>query len=140
MLGLIGAVHPAALGGAEWYVSPLAKALVIDAILIAGGGNTVTTLAGATGPMFQGYPVNVSVVLPNVATSLDTVPMLAFGNLAMAATMGNRRGISVDLDKSVYFTSDQIALRGIERFDINVHDLGSATVQSPFVILKGNVA
>jgi len=38
------------------------------------------------------------------------------------------------------FSENQIAIKGTLRHDINVHDLGSATVKSPFCVLVGNVA
>jgi HK97 family phage major capsid protein len=63
--------------------------------------------------------------------------MLGFGNLGMAATLGSRRGIRVGLSDQRYWSSDQIGVKGTERFDINVHDLGTASVKSPFAVLTG---
>jgi len=63
--------------------------------------------------------------------------MIGFGNLRMAATMGDRRGIRVALSSEQYWEEDQIGVKGTTRHDINVHDLGSATAKSPFAVLIG---
>jgi HK97 family phage major capsid protein len=56
----------------------------------------------------------------------DTIPLL-YGNLAQAATFGDRRGITVKMTDSndTDFESDLNAIKATERFDINVHDVGN---------------
>jgi HK97 family phage major capsid protein len=56
-----------------------------------------------------------------------------FGDAAMGSTFGDKRGVTIDTDSSVYFTSDAIALRATERFDINCHEVGSATEAGPMI-------
>jgi len=138
LLKLMSAIPQFAKSGSAWYCSPTAQALVFDAIKIAGGGNSVDNLQQATRPTFLGYPIEVSPVFPDdSATTYNALPMIAFGNLRQAATMGDRRGIRVALSNEQYWEQDQIGIKGTERFDININDLGSTTVKSPFAVLVG---
>lgn len=139
LLALMGAIHPAAKPGAAWFCSPSAQELVFNAIKIAGGGNTRDMLAGDDVPRFLGYPIYVSSILPDdPAADLTGLVMLGFGNMRMAATLGNRRGIRVALSTEKHWDEDQIGVKGTERFDINVHDMGTTAVKSPLVFLVGN--
>jgi len=139
LLAMMGAVHPAAKPGSAWFCSPSAQELVFNAIKIAGGGNTRDMLAGDDVPRFLGYPIYVSSFLPDDPTEdLSAKVMLGFGNMRMAATLGNRRGIRVALSTEKHWDEDQIGVKGTERFDINVHDMGTTTVKSPLVWLVGN--
>jgi len=139
LLSLMAAVPQYAKRGARWYCSPAAQEVVFNAIKIAGGGNTRDMLADADTPRFLGYPIEVTDILPDSpSTDYNNVGMIGFGNLMMAATLGNRRGIRVALSDQKYWTKDQIGIKGTERFDINVHDLGSTTKKSPFAVLVGN--
>lgn len=139
LLLMMSMVPQYAKAGAAWYGGPVASELVFNAIKIAGGGTTRDMLAQSDAPRFLGYPIYVSPVFPDSnTTDYSAKVMLGFGNLAMAATMGDRRGIRVALSNEQYWEEDQIGIKGTERFDINVHDLGSTTAKSPFVVLVGN--
>ncbi len=139
LLDLMAAIPLYAKAGSAWYCGPVAQELVFNAVKTAAGGNTGDSLSNAVTPRFLGYPINVSPVFPdNATTDYSAAVMIAFGNLAMAASMGDRRGIRVALSTDKYFSEDQIAVKCTERFDINVHDLGSASVKSPFAVLVGN--
>lgn len=138
-LELLAAIHPAAKPGAAWFCSPEAEEVVFNAIKIAGGGNTRDILAGADVPRFLGYPIYSTSKMPSsLTTDYSAAAMIAFGNLRMAATLGSRRGIRVALSSERYWSEDQIGVKGTERFDINVHDMGTTAVKSPFVVLVGN--
>jgi HK97 family phage major capsid protein len=138
LLALMSAVAQFAKPGAAFYCSPTALELVFNAIKIAGGGTSLEVLANSVEPKFLGYPINVTTVLPDVTTALNNVAMLGFGNLAMASTLGARRDLRFALSDAVYWTTDQIAVKATMRHDINVHDLGSATIKPPFACLIGN--
>lgn len=139
LLDMMAAVPKYAKPGATWLCSPSAEELVFNAIKVAGGGNTRDLLAQSDMPRFLGYPIEVSPVMPDDPTAdYSGAVMIGFGNLRMAATLGDRRGIRVGLSNDRYWENDQIGIKGSERFDINVHDLGSTTVKSPFVVLVGN--
>jgi HK97 family phage major capsid protein len=63
--------------------------------------------------------------------------MLLFGDLSKAATMGDRRLITVKVDESRYLDYDQLAIQGTERFDIVCHDVGDANNVGAIVALIG---
>jgi len=138
LLNLMAAIAQYAKAGAAWYCSPSAQELVFNAIKIAGGGNTRDMLADADKPRFLGYPIEVTPVMADTpGTDYNALVMIGFGNLRQAVTMGDRRGIRVALSNEQYWEEDQIGIKGTERFDINVNDLGSTTVKSPFAVLVG---
>jgi HK97 family phage major capsid protein len=124
-----------ALPTAKWYVSQVGKTLVFDRLTQAGGGNTKADLGGRAVDAYQGYPIVISNRLPMVQTDISDTAMLFFGDLAMACMFGDRRGVLVAGSEHVYFTTDELAIRGTERFDINVHGLGDIVSTGP----TGNV-
>lgn len=139
LLNLMAALPNFAKAGAKWYCSPTALAVVFNAIKIAGGGNTMEILSNAVQPSFLGYPIVVTPVMADGAsTDYTSKVMIAFGNLAQAATIATRRDIRVAVSDQRYFELDQIAIKGTLRHSIVAHDLGSTTVKSPLVVLTGN--
>ncbi|WP_158675439.1 phage major capsid protein [Thiohalobacter thiocyanaticus] len=138
LIKLMAVVPKYAKPGSRWYCSPTAEELVFNAIKVGAGGNTRNTLGDSDMPMFLGYPIEVTDLMADdaAATYNDSV-MVAFGNLEQAATLGDRRGIRVQSTADKYWEEDQIGVKGTERFDINVHDLGSDSRKSPFAVLVG---
>lgn len=120
-----------ALPTAKWYVSQVGKTLVFDRLTQAAGGNTKMDFGGKAVDVYQGYPIVVSNRLPMVQTDLSDVAMLFFGDLAMAADFGDRRGVTIAASEHVYFTTDELAIRGTERFDVNVHGVGDVSSVGP---------
>jgi HK97 family phage major capsid protein len=68
----------------------------------------------------------------------ENTAMLLYGNFALAATMGSRRGFTVNVLQERYAEFDQLGIVGTTRFDIVVHDLGDGTTAGPVVGLIGN--
>jgi len=135
---LIGRLPTYAEAGAKFYMSKIVWSYLLD-MLADAGGNTMQTLAsGPAGREFLGYPVVISSVMPKTDTAVNQVCIL-LGDLRQAATFGDRHRNSMAMSDSAYvgsssmFETDQIAIRGIERFDINVHDVGSDTAPGPVV-------
>jgi len=141
LLSIMGAVAQYARRGSRWFCSPTALELVFNAIKITGGGNSFENLANMPQPTFLGYPIEVldGGILPDSPTEdFSGKVALAFGNLGMAATMGDRRGIRMRLSEDAHFAEDQLGFKATERFDIAVHDMGSTTAKAPLVCLVGN--
>ena len=133
----MGALHPMAFArGPAWYCSTAAKVAIFDRLLAAANG--LPSLGNDVGARYLGYPIVVSESLPSdPAATINGTPILLFGRLDMAATLGDRREISIARSDDRYFEYDQIAIKATERIDINVHDLGTTAVQSPLVALLG---
>jgi hypothetical protein len=112
--------------GASWIVSKQFYYTGMLAALAAGGGNTILSLAaGSEGkPQFLGAPVYFSPVMPTKAAN-STICAL-YGDYSLAAEFGDRRSLTIATSDQIGFQADQLAIRGIERFDINVHDVGGS--------------
>lgn len=122
---------------AKWYCSQQAWALVFQRLLAASGGNSMMDLAGKPTRAYLGYPIVIDQTLPTTTGDLSDVPMLYFGDLSMAARMGDRRGVSMQTLVERYAEYGQIGILADERFDIAVHDIGDATNAGPLIALMG---
>ncbi len=124
--------------GAKWYASPTFNDSVMQKLAFAAGGVPgMEIINGVPTNKFLGYPVELTEVMP--VTEANSQVCAVFGNLQMAAMFGDRRGTTISFSEHATvgsincFETDQIAVRGTERFDINVHDVGTATVAGPVV-------
>lgn len=126
-----------AAGGAKWYISRAGYWLSMARLIVAAGGNTVGDIEGGPSQrMFLGFPVEFVQVMPSVATTLAGSHVAYIGDLRMGALFGNRRGISIVADESFYFSQDAVAIRGTERYDINVHERGTSSTAGAIIALK----
>lgn len=117
----------------RWYVNSAVYWNVMARLQLAAGGNNVTDLGNGPVMQFMGYPVTFTQALPgSIAASTK---FAYFGDLSMAATKGNRRGVTIAADSSRYFEFDQTAIRSTLRYDINVHERGTASAAGPIVQL-----
>ncbi|MER8743869.1 phage major capsid protein [Mesorhizobium sp. M1004] len=137
-LGTVIAACPEyALGNAKWYASSYA----IGQTFVRLGATVVGLEMTPTGPkpilQYGSYLIEAVPSLPGSGDQSGKV-MIAFGDLSMAATLGDRRGVTVKTTEERYLEYDQIGCRATARFDINVHDLGNNTVAGPLVALAGN--
>lgn len=116
---------------------------VMQKLELASGG--VTAMEVSQGdrrprPLFLGYPVNFSQVMPSAEANSQVCAML--GDFAMGAILGDRGGeeIAFSQEASINGQSlwerDEIGIRGTERIDINVHDVGTSSVAGPIVGLQ----
>lgn len=119
-----------------WYVSSSCYYLSMARLMFAAGGATPADYQAGTGPMFLGYPVRFTQVFPTTSAVQASANYGCFGDLSMSSTFGTRRGITIASDASLYFAEDALAIRATERFDINVHERGTATAAGPIVSLK----
>jgi len=137
---LMGLLPDYARANAKFYCHTAVASNVLDLLKAAAGGNTYNDLQ--TGKMtrnFMGYPVVTNNTMASAEASSALI--LMFGDLSQAADFGVRQGTTMAVSDSAYvgsqsvFERDQLAVRWTERWDINVHDIGTATAAGPVVIL-----
>lgn len=110
----------------KWYASHVFYDQVMERLMLAAGGVTAAEIAaGRVEPRFMGYPVELTVALPQVEANSQIA--CYFGALPLAALFGDRRQTAIAMSEHVNFANDEWAIRGTERIDINVHDVGNAS-------------
>lgn len=120
----------------RWYIHSAGYHNSMARLQVAAGGNSVVDLGNGPVLQFMGFPVVFTQVLPSTTAAQSGATYAYFGDLSMGATMGSRRGVTISSDTSRYFEFDQIALKATQRFDIVVHETGTATAAGPIVALK----
>lgn len=115
-----------------WYCSSAFYAGVLVRIIAGAGGTTMSEVVnGVSQKKYLGWPIHLTEVM-RTSQANSTIPLL-FGSLSQATSFGDRRMISIEASPSAViggvdsFSADLLAIRGTERFDINVHDVGTAT-------------
>lgn len=114
--------------GAAWYCHRSFYFAVMQRLETAAGGVTFREIAQgdrAARPLFLGYPVNFTQVMPRVP-ALSTIYAL-LGDISLGSMMGDRRNRTLFTDPYSLAANDQIQVRGTERIDIVVHDVGNAS-------------
>lgn len=110
---------------AKWYMHKSVFYNIAARLEAAAGGVTGTEIReGFRRPMFLGYPVEFVQVMPSVEANSQVFAI--FGDLSLAATLGDRRRTTLFTDPYSLASTDMIQLRGTERVDIIVHDVGNA--------------
>lgn len=112
--------------GAKWYCSKTFYHSVMEKLAVAAGGVTEGGIAGGIpGKRFLGDPVEITQTLPKTDAN-DQVACL-YGHLPSAARLGDRRQTTIAVSEHVAFNTDEITIRGTQRIDIVVHDVGNAS-------------
>jgi len=111
----------------KWYIHSAGYYAAMDRLKAAGGGNTMMDLSMGGNANWLGYPVVFTQCLPSLLTAQSGVNYGFFGDLSLACAMGDARAIEIASSDQRYFENDQIAVRATQRFDIQVHDRGTAT-------------
>ena len=93
--------------------------------MLAAGGVTEAGIMAGGQPRFLGAPVEFSQVLP--ATDANSQIVAFYGDIRLAAMMGDRRQTTIAMSEHLNFAEDELAVRGTERFDIVCHDVGNAS-------------
>lgn len=118
----------------KWYCSKPFYHSVLERLAYAAGGVTAREIKdGVATPSYMGYPVEFVQVMSRTSAT-TTIPLL-FGDLSLAAYFGDRRQTSIAFSDSALnaFEQDEIAVRGTERFDINVANVGDTVDAGPIV-------
>lgn len=119
-----------------WFISKAGYYASMHRLLMAAGGNTAENLENGGRPMFLGYPVVFTSVLNKTLTSQTDTKLLVFGDLRMASLFGDRRKMTMSLTDQRFWDEDQIAIKGTERFDINIHSRGTAADPGAILVLQ----
>lgn len=110
---------------------------------LAAGGVTAQEISDGRRrprPLFLGYPVDFSQVMPSTEANSQLCVLL--GDFQKGAAFGDRQRDEIAFSEHAtvggenVFERNQIAIRGTERFDINVHDVGNTTTAGPIVGLQ----
>ncbi len=122
----------------RWYCSNSFWGSTMQRVAQAAGGTSATEIIdGVTKKMFQGYEVITTEVMPKAAGTAEII--CCFGDLRSAATFGDRRGMAVSFSTQgvvggvSLFENDLIGVKGTERFDVVVHDVGDTSNAGPLV-------
>ena len=128
----------------RWYCSRPVWATAILPLMHTAQGNTLANLQGgvimpngSADFMAFGYPGTwTNAGQPTGAGAADEEGGIIFGDLSAGVLFGTRRAVSVAVDSSFYFDYDALAVRGTERFDVQVHETGGATEPGVICMLK----
>ncbi|MEO0586044.1 MAG: phage major capsid protein [Planctomycetota bacterium] len=131
---VVAALPQYADDGAAWYCHRAYFANVMMRLMLAAGGVTAAEVQGRRELLFLGYPVRITQVMPKTEANAQ-VPVL-FGDLRMAATIGNRRGLTLETSEHAAFRKRQMALLASRRLAVNVHNVGDTEEAGPMVGLQ----
>jgi HK97 family phage major capsid protein len=131
---VVGILPEDADENAKWYMNkkfyynvvyPLAEA--------AGVASIFEILSNQKGRFLLGYPVEFVSCMPYVEANSQICAIL--GDLSMGAYLGQRRGLTIEQSRDVYFANDQIGIRGIERVDVCAFGVGDTEEAGPICAL-----
>jgi len=121
---------------AKWYISPAGYGSSMLRLMMASNGNNVADVAGGAGLQFLGFPVVLTHPLESDLTGTNSEVACLFGDLAQAATFGERRAVSIRTSTERFIELDQTLTFATTRNAIVVHDLGDNVKAGPLVALR----
>ena len=115
---LRGKVDVAALASAAYYMHPTMESFLAG--LNNGTNLNPYVAAGPNGPTFDGFPVRWIGVMP-IFDQLAHINQyqVYFGDQSYWY-FGERTGLDVQVSRDVYFATDEVGIRALERFDIQL--------------------
>lgn len=121
-----------------WYISkPGAFNSMVNLMAAAGGNDWETLENGRRVRLFLGYPIEYVHVMPKALTATPSTILAYFGDLRMAAILGNRRGLEVTVSDQRYWEFNQIGIMGTQRCTVaTVPQVASTTEAGPIIALK----
>ncbi len=123
-------------GDTKWYCHRYFYYTVMVRLALAAGGTTATEIINnkvVREKSFLSYPLEFTTAMPKVTANNQLAAF--FGNLRMAAYLGDRRKLTIDRSSERYFEEDQIGIRGIERVAPTVHGVGDTSNAGPIIAL-----
>ncbi len=124
----------------KFYMHKTVFHSLFEKLMSAAGGVTYNELAQGGQRQFLGYPVVFTQTMQSTYSGNTMIAL--FGDLSLAASFGDRRSTTIQLSEHAtvgggsVFEQDELAVRGTERFDINVHDTGDSGASGPIVGLR----
>lgn len=109
---------------AKWFVHRSFFYNVMVKLLLAAGGITAADIEAQRVKRFLGYEVEFAQAMPKKEANSQVCALL--GDLSKGARVGSRRETTIALSEHSRFRTDEIEIRGTERVDITVHDVGNA--------------
>jgi len=132
---------PAYPGAQEvWLCSKICKAQTFDRLIRAAGGATGQDRSRGSYPQFIGHDVVISQAMPKATTAYNETVVALFGDVGLACTIGDRKGVTLARSEHRYFEYRQVGFLLSKRFAFNAHDLGDASSAGPLVGLRGNTS
>ncbi len=117
--------------GAKWYMSLHLYWNVIVPLLLDAGGATIGEIEAGRGDRLFGIPIEYADKMPHTEANSQVCAIV--GDLAMAASFGDRRMYRISISDQPRFKQDDWTLKATSRWDINVHDVGNTTEAGPIV-------
>ena len=118
----------------RWFCSAEAETQVFERLALAAGGVTADSWMNGAERKFLGVPIEVTEILETEAGNSD-IPIY-YGALDLAGIMGDRQSIDIAMSEHSSFNKDAIDWRATERFDINIHERGTASAAGPVIGLQ----
>ena len=117
---------------AKWYMhKKFYHNVVYPLAETAGVANLFEILSDRKERYLFGYPIEFVHSMPWEEANSQICVLL--GDLRMGAYLGERKQITIEQSPHVLFTQNQIAVRGVERIDINAFGVGDTTDPGPIV-------
>jgi HK97 family phage major capsid protein len=126
---MMGLLPSYAWANARWYTSGAGVGLCLARLAAAAGG---TIGVAPDGLAFMGFPISIVPSMPGSGSQAGKI-VICFGDLSLAVALGSRRGVVVGVSDQRYLDSDQIIVRGTERFDVVIANSGDSTNAGPIV-------
>lgn len=92
---------------AAWYISPAGWGSSMLRLMTAVSGNNKGDVAGGFAESFLGYPVRLVHSMESGLSGTGEAVACLFGDLAQAATYGERRAVTIKTDTSRFVEYDQ---------------------------------
>jgi HK97 family phage major capsid protein len=85
------------------------------------------------GGTFMGYPVQFAQVMPIASASASRV--CYFGDFMGGSMIGDRQDLTIATSDQFLFSTNSVAVRGIARFNVNIHGDGRGSTVGPIAAL-----
>ena len=136
-----------ARANAKWFISPAGFAASMQRLALTSGsgtglagGNTQSDIGNALGLRFLGYPVVLCNVLDSTLGVDNSKVKVLFGDLELGAIYGDRKAMTIRTSTERYAELDQTLMVAVNRFDINVHGVGSTSEVGAIVAMQTKAA